>query len=243
MILSRWMAQYAVAYAANDTHGYTNNYPYNQWWHDPDIDCGAFMSKCLHEALLEIGIDTGKQYFEPMGDDGIYNESFLLKYCNKYDYKKVTNRIGDILVSYGHTEMYTAAGQLTGARNDYDGKTGDGNSKEVCSSGFYNASNGGWLYIYRLKPEYDIEVSDPEKYTYVKINVPVLKKGCIGNEVKNLQALLNLWTCQDGTNEPIEEDGIFMEETETRLKLYQRLQGLLEDGIAAAITWDDLING
>lgn len=250
MRLREWMAEFAVNYAKDNSHGYTNNYPENQWWRGSDVDCGSFMSYCLHMALLKIGVETGYQYFEPQGGWSIYNEQFLLRYCDRFAYEDVRNKVGDILVSGGHTEMITHVDpdQLTGARNDYDGRTGDWTyGNEITTSAYYNAS-GGWHWIYRLKDQYNKELDqgsdtdqDEESEDIIMGKLDTLKRGDTGNQVKNLQALLNLWTTQDGTYRDIVVDGYFGEETETRLKAYQALQGLEADGICGPVTWTDIL--
>lgn len=244
MKLNEWLAKHAVETAKDDLRGYTNNYPLNKWWIRPDDDCGSFMSEMLHDALLQIGIDIGQQYFEPMGDNGIYNEELLLKYCNRFDYDNEKDKAGDILVSYGHTEMVTNLDpeQLTGARDDYDGKPGDSSGREISTSPYFNASNGGWKYIYRLKEEYNLELDDKEEIKTVTVELPELKKGCRGYAVKSLQSLLNLWTTQSGENRPIICDGDFGDETEERLKFYQHIQKLPVDGVSGKLTWKDLID-
>ena len=246
MKLREWMAEFAVNYAKDNSHGYTNDYPENQWWRGSDVDCGSFMSYCLHMALLKIGVDTGYQYFEPQGGWSIYNEQFLLKYCDRFAYEDVRNKVGDILVSGGHTEMITHVDpdKLTGARNDYDGRSGDSSGNEIATSAYYNAS-GGWHWIYRLKDQYNKELDpdggEDEEGEKVMVTLRTLRRGDTGNEVKNLQALLNLWTTQNGTYRDIVVDGYFGEETETRLKAYQALQGLTVDGICGDESWNDIL--
>lgn len=83
----------------------------------------------------------------------------------------------------------------------------------------------------------------PSEEGFDVAKMPTLKLGSTGNVVKNLQALLNLWTTQTGAYEPILVDGLFFKVTEERLKLYQRLQGLYVDGICAEKTWSDILIG
>lgn len=245
MNVKQWMANYAIEYAKDNSHGYTNDYPENQWWRGLDVDCGSFMSKCLHEALLKIGVNTGYQYFEPQGGWSIYNETFLRKYCDRYNYSDVRNQVGDILVSGGHTVMITAVNPdyITHAANDYDGRTGDSSGNEIRTQKLYD---GGWHYIYRLKDQYNKDIDsgshvEPTEGDEIMTKLSTLKKGSTGNQVKNLQALLNLWTTQSGKYRDIEVDGYFGNATEARLKAYQNLQGLVADGICGPKTWADIL--
>ena len=245
MNVKEYMAKRAVEIAADDTNGYTGVYPKNQWWQDTkNNDCGSFMSLVLHLGLLKILIETGYNYFEPMGDKTPWNEAFLLKYCDRYNYSDIRNEVGDILTSNGHTVMITAVDPdyITHAANDYDGVSGDSSGREVRTERLYD---GGWNYIYRLKDIYnkdidagtDVDTSEDEIMTKLE----TLRNGSTGNQVKNLQALLNLWTTQSGDYEPIAVDGYFGDETENRLKVYQTLQGLYVDGVCGQITWADIL--
>lgn len=144
----------ALDVANNDIHGYTNSYPQNQWWRGNDMDCGSFGSYSLHKALLQINVDTGYDYYEPMGNKTPWNEAFLLKYCNRYNYEDIRNEPGDILTSNGHTVIVTSVNPdcITHAANDYDGVSGDSSGQEIRTQRLYD---GGWNYIYRLKDEYN----------------------------------------------------------------------------------------
>lgn len=241
MRVKEYMVDFIVKYAADNKHGYTNKYPNNQWWQDVDNnDCGSLMSYVLHMGLLQIGIDTGKDYFEPTGNKTPWNEKFLLKYCNKFDYSAIRNEPADILTSNGHTEMVTAVNPdyLGGARNDYDGKSGDSSGLEVAVSKFFNAS-GGWNYIYRLKDEYNKEISAPVKDETCKVEIRVLREGMQGDDVKLLQTSLNLWLSKD---EPLLVDGKFGKLTGDRLEKYQTIQGLVADRVCGKQTWTDILS-
>ena len=213
MTVKEYMIQFALQFAADNSHGYTNDYPENQWWRGSDLDCGSFMSLCLHQALLQIGIDTGYEYFEPMGSSGLYNEGFLLRYCDKYDYDTVNNTPGDILVSSGHTEMYTAPGQLTGARDNYDGKEHDYTyGTEVNTSSFFN---NGWKWIFRLKDKYNKVIDESGGLDMSMI--PEVKKGDSGNVVLSYQYLMRYKLGFD--RQPC--DGHFDERMDYNVRFYQ----------------------
>ncbi len=167
MNVKQYMIKTALEIANNNRYGYSNAWPNNKFGEGAapyDGDCGAFCSYCLNQALKQIGINTN-EYYEPQGGTAIYNEAYLLKYCDRYSYQGTRNQPGDILISGGHTVMVTACGSdytqdtITHASQDLDGRSGDSSGREVCSRTLYD---GGWRYIYRLKDKYNKEIGgDP----------------------------------------------------------------------------------
>lgn len=63
------------------------------------------------------------------------------------------------------------------------------------------------------------------------MNFPVVKRGCVGPEVKTVQALLNGW------GYALDVDGAFGEKTETAVKTFQKRMSLTPDGIVGDKTW------
>ena len=245
MTVKEYMIATALNTAADNRYGYSNAWPQNRFDDDTpyDGDCGAFCSFCLNEALKQIGINSG-EYYEPQGGWNIYNEAYLLKYCDRYGYEDTRNEPGDILINGGHTVMITSTDpdKITHASNDYDGMSGDSSGQEIRTQNLYD---GGWHYIYRLKDEYNREIGSPDtEKTHIKDTegimneLEILKLGSTGNQVKNLQGLLNVWMT---SGEPLVVDGIFGKYTETRLKHYQYIQDLKADGVCGRDTWEDLL--
>ena len=74
----------------------------------------------------------------------------------------------------------------------------------------------------------------------VNINMTMLRKGNVGNEVKTLQRILYAMGYNLGTN-PI--DGDFGKNTDTAVKLYQKNNGMAVDGIVGRDTWNKLLKG
>lgn len=70
---------------------------------------------------------------------------------------------------------------------------------------------------------------DPNK------NIPTLRKGSSGDEVAELQALLNAKYGAD-----LDIDGVFGAKTETAVKAFQQAHGLTRDGIVGPKTWKAL---
>ena len=153
MTVKEYMVQNAIAMANDNKYGYRNDYPNNRFGqgnYPNDGDCGAFVSYNLNLALKQAGINTD-EYYEPTGGYTVYNEAYLLKYCDRYSYGSVTLQRGDILTSNGHTVIMTDANNIVHASGDRDGRSGDSSGQEVKTSGFYN---GGWNFVYRLKNQY-----------------------------------------------------------------------------------------
>ena len=66
-------------------------------------------------------------------------------------------------------------------------------------------------------------------------NIPTLRRGSQGDEVEELQALLN---AKYGAN--LDVDSIFGAKTEAAVKAFQRANGLTADGVVGAKTWKAL---
>lgn len=66
-------------------------------------------------------------------------------------------------------------------------------------------------------------------------NKPVLRKGCRGEAVRELQERLNYLGYSCGV-----VDGIFGDDTKDAVKAFQAEHGLAVDGVAGAKTWDEL---
>lgn len=85
-----------------------------------------------------------------------------------------------------------------------------------------------------------------ERDDEIMTKLPTLKKGSEGNEVKNLQALLNVYMTKGVS--PLKVDGKFGVVTQARLKAYQTARKAQKsayiktaDGICGAETWSDLL--
>ena len=231
MRVNEKLAAVAREKAADNDNGYTNDYPLNWWWDDnDDVDCGSFIAWIIHIVFLLIGIDTGYEYYEPMGSS-IYNEAFLLRYFDKYDYSEVRNRIGDILMNWGHTEMVTRIDpdEMTGARNDYDGVPGDhGTGREIATSRL----SGNWLWLYRIKDKYNKVISEEDDDM-----IPDIMKGDKNNTVLSFQYLMRYKLGYD--KQPC--NGIFDDRMEYNVRYYQDEHDLPVTGVINSVTRRSMI--
>lgn len=68
---------------------------------------------------------------------------------------------------------------------------------------------------------------------------PVLRKGAAGQDVRNLQGLLN----DSGAKPVLAVDGVFGQKTESAVAAYQLSKGVNVDGIVGPVTWGLLLSG
>ncbi len=136
---------FALAIAADNSHGYSNVVGQNLG--PNDYDCGGLISA----ALNHVGLLSG-QVFEPNEEYGnpwswgtvLYPAGF-----KKLAFNIGSVRRGDILIKNGHhTELAINGYQTVGAHDNYDGRPGDwGTGNEISIAGI---SGGYWDYILRL---------------------------------------------------------------------------------------------
>lgn len=241
------MVGIALDMAADNRYGYSNDWPNNRFGDDAtpfDGDCGAFCSFCLNEALKKIGINETR-YYEPQGGWSIYNEEYLLKYCNKYSYNGTRNKVGDILISGGHTVMVTAVDPdyITHAAGNYDGRSGDSSGREIRTQALYR---GDWHYIYRLKEEYNKEI-DEEDYEMNYAEKQILEASCKDVTIKKgskmtslvafVQEYLQYFKYYEGAI-----DGDWGDMTNEAFKAWQKARGLKVDGICGQVSWNAIRN-
>lgn len=85
------------------------------------------------------------------------------------------------------------------------------------------------------------ELRDVDYSNVTPVNIPVpkrlLRRGCKGNDVKELQETLNKW---NHNVEALVTDGIFGPKTELMVKLFQDAAGIKVDGIVGPQTYEKL---
>lgn len=72
----------------------------------------------------------------------------------------------------------------------------------------------------------------------VELKVNTLKKGSTGSQVKTIQRIL---ACRYGIPNDLVIDGIFGNITEKYVKAFQKVKGLIVDGIVGEKTWEKLV--
>lgn len=127
--------------------------------------------------------------------------------------------VGDGLVvecspKWGNDVQYTAVGNI-GKKKGYNTRTWD--------------KHGKLPYV-----DYgDAAGSEPKRVT---VSVPVIKKGVKGEEVRALQALLNMRIGAE-----LQIDGSCGGRTEAAIRAFQKSRGLSVDGSCGGKTWEALI--
>lgn len=208
---------WALNIANDDTHGYSQ---VNRW--SPDYDCSSFVISALEYAGFRIKSNGGSYTGNLM--------SALLRCGFKLVQDKTLQR-GDILLTHTdarqHTAIYVGEMLIVHARGaSGHPESGDQTGTEICMSSYYPFE---MTFRYPLKEKI-------EEVTTVEMKV--VNWGCTGHEVKVLQLTLN----QFG-NFFLEVDGIAKDKTIQALKIYQRKNNLVVDGICGQNTWNKLLRG
>ena len=130
----------ALAYAADDRHGYElrsgNHWPGS---YSIGTDC-AGLARLYAAAVEGVALDS-------YPDFGTWNEVKTLTARGWRDIKfsRSAMKRGDILVralgdSTGHTVVYLGNSRIVGAESNWDGKQGDGSGAEVTERSYYDYS-------------------------------------------------------------------------------------------------------
>lgn len=103
-------------------------------------------------------------------------------------------------------------------------------AKSICTDGYFVFDSEGVL-VYPIVQEKEVPPT---------LDLPTLRKGDKGSRVKAVQALLLGYGY---SLDSYGADGLFGAVTEAVVRKYQRENGLTEDGIVGANTWNKLLGG
>lgn len=175
--------------AKDNKHGYSQKNRLG----NPDFDCSSLVIYCVDSCSIPVKSHgasyTGNMY-------GAFIKSGFI------DVTKSINLItgdglisGDILLTpYKHTEIYTGKGNITGARRDYDGKTGDSTGKEIET---HKYKNYPWKYVLRYVENNngaDLPI-DRSRDDNINVLVNDIISGKYGNGAKRKQTIEAMGYC------------------------------------------------
>ena len=143
----------ALAYAADDRHGYElrsgNHWPGS---YSIGTDC-AGLARLYAAAVEGVALDS-------YPDFGTWSEVATLTKRGWKDipFSRSAMRRGDVLVralgdSTGHTVVYLGSSRIVGAENNWDGQQGDGSGAEVTERSYYDYSYNHILRWHEPEPE------------------------------------------------------------------------------------------
>ena len=75
----------------------------------------------------------------------------------------------------------------------------------------------------------------------MKIELPVIKKGSSGEEVRTAQRLLKSMGYKGKDGKALSTDGRYGTNTDYAVRNYQSAEGLDSDGVVGAKTWEHLL--
>ncbi len=135
---------WAVGIANDNSHGYNNA---GKGW-GPEYNCIGLVMQAYNQA----GLNVGKCSIDKMA--GRLLTKGFQDCTGSVNFKTGTGlQKGDILLmldqtgKHGHTELCLGSGKVVGARNDDDGRPGDGTGHEIAVSAYFNYN---WQRCFRL---------------------------------------------------------------------------------------------
>lgn len=226
---------FAINVANDNSHGYSQDA--KKRWLNPDVDCSSLVILSFRNA----GLPLTSTFTGDMRMDFLNN-----------GFKDVTSSVslssgsglqrGDVLLNEAkHTAIYIGDGRIVHASSSETGgkygKSGDQTGGEVCTRSYYNYP---WGCVLRYMND-----SDKGDKT-VMIELPVLKEGSKGEEVKTVQRLLNSFGYKDQNNSSIPVDGSYGSRTAYVVRKFQndyrgKFGRLTVDGVVGANTWNALL--
>ena len=139
--------------------------------------------------------------------------------------------IGEFVWLKGHCGIYIGNGQVVESTPKWN------NGVQITA-----LSARKWLKHGKLPwVEYGENINAEGVTSIVTIELPVLKCGSKGREVKSLQRLLKALSYKGSNGKALTIDGAFGANTEYALKAYQHAEGLTVDGICGKNSWNSIL--
>lgn len=215
--------------ARDDSHGYSQLHRYG----NPDYDCSWLTIDALHHAGFPM---EGATYTGNM-DAALAHDGFT-NVINQVDQTTTKGmKRGDILRKPGHVAVYCGNGmEVEAASDEYGGiegrNPGDQTGWEICVQPYHP----GWTGIWRFDEEEDVFVYECK----------TVWKGCTGNDVKRMKAILKGRGYKDNSKHVLKVDGVFDDKAEEALLKFQKAvktktPTFKVDGVCGPKTWKRLL--
>ena len=241
---------------------YNNTYPYNvgRW------DGSKWTSDCLGFVHIMANPDNLFSNKRDVLGGGATMSKFvtssteyvtLTQYCSvRGSFPNKSLKAGALLYKAGHVGLYIGTCIYNGKQyNSAECASAPSNNRGWrlswvdLTTGAKYSHFGGTFYNYWLNWGYfnhiDYSSEKPEDEDSIVSKLSYLKLGSTGNEVRNLQALLNLWM---PSSTPLVVDGEYFAKTQARVSQYQKIrmtQGspyiTIVDGECGTEVWSDIL--
>lgn len=114
-----------------------------------DYDCASFVGAAVAHGYKDAKFQKWCANYEIGGCTDLYNKLLSRGWTDKGDLSEKKLKRGDILINpYAHVEIYYGDGMTVGAHDNYDGKKGDGNGREIRVGDIYGHF---WTHVLRKK--------------------------------------------------------------------------------------------
>lgn len=223
---------WAVAIANDDSHGYSQDA--NKRFAGVDYDCSSFVITAFKQA----GVDLKSTYTGNMKKDFLAHGFIEVPLKDKQRGDVLLNEAHHTAIYIGDNKIVHASSSETGGKY---GKEGDQTGREICVRSYYDYP---WNCVLRYTG--DTPSTDSKGVQKVNIELPVLREGSTGEEVKTVQRLLNYFDYVGADGKELKIDGDCGNNTVYAIRDFQtkyrgKFGRLTVDGVVGANTWNALL--
>lgn len=232
--------QFMEKIAADQSHGYSQQ---SRW--GPDYDCSSLVITALEQAGI------------PAKTNGATYTGNMRSVLLALGFRDVTGKVdrstgkymerGDILLNeIHHTAVFCGSGKIVHARGQSYGSPSTGDQgQEIAVTNYYNYP-GGWDCVLRYNGGNTEPTYKQEEY-YIGtciVRLGEMVQGCIGQQVKTLQILLNSKGYRGKDGKRLDEDGEYGPNTAYAVEQMQRKAGMtgIRFGTVSSATWQLLLS-
>lgn len=232
--------QFMEKIAADQSHGYSQQ---DRW--GPNYDCSSLVITALQQAGI------------PAKDRGATFTGNMRSVLMSLGFKDVTGKVdratgkymerGDILLNeLHHTAVFCGSGKIVHARGQSYGSPSTGDQgQEIAVTNYYDYP-GGWDCVLRYSGGNTETTYKQEEY-YIGtciVRLGEMVQGCIGQQVKTIQILLNSKGYRGKDGKRLDEDGEYGPNTAYAVEQMQRKAGMtgIRFGTVSSATWQLLLS-